>query len=53
MCETHQLFLCPQVRYELRDGDELTFADVYCVYLKSTNKQRVIARFPYDVVLIA
>jgi len=37
-----QLFLCPQVRYELKDGDELTFADVHCVYLKSSNKQQVM-----------
>ena len=37
-----QLFLCPQVRYELKDGDKLTFADVQCVYVKSPAKQQVI-----------
>ena len=37
-----QLFLCPQVRYELKDGDKLTFADVQCVYVKSPAKQQVL-----------
>jgi len=36
-----QLFLCPEIRYELKDEDKLTFADVHCVYTKSANKQQV------------
>jgi len=38
-----QLLLYPQVRYELKDGDKLTFADVQCVYTKSANKRQVIS----------
>ena len=41
VCGMVQLFLCPNVRYELRDGDKLTFADVPCVYMKASGKQQV------------
>ena len=40
-CVDFQLYLCPQVRYELKYGDELTFADVQCIYMKSADKQQV------------
>ena len=27
------MFLTPDVRYEIKDGDELSFADVKCIFL--------------------
>ena len=30
-----QIYLVPEARYEVCDGDHLTFADVECVYTKS------------------
>ena len=36
-----QLLLMPEIRYELKDGDNLRFANVQCVYTKSANKQQV------------
>ena len=36
---TLQLLLTPEVRYELRDEDKLTFADVHCSFLVLPTQQ--------------
>ena len=35
------MFLLPEAKYELQHGDQVTFADIGCVYLREDNASKV------------